>query len=257
MNRILNCIPSRNTELDWTARDAAESGMLLAFGQLPESVDLREDWWAIGDQGASGSCVGWGAADSVIRWHMVKTERLAPHELLSVRYIWMAAKETDQFTARPTSFIESEGTSLKAALDIARKYGVVLDSDLPFTQNVLYQGNTNTFYALAAKLKINAYFNLHTNTREWCTWLANNGPILIATNIDETWDNATDNRGHLDVYKPDTTRGGHAIALVGYTPNYLIVRNSWGTGWGDNGFAYASYDYASRAFMEAYGVTLA
>ena len=24
----------------------------------------------------------------------------------------------------------------------------------------------------------------------------------------------------------------HAVLLVGYTPNYWIIRNSWGEGWG-------------------------
>ena len=51
-------------------------------------------------------------------------------------------------------------------------------------------------------------------------------------------------------------RGGHAIALVGYTPDRFIVRNSWGTGWGDKGFAYASLAYAKDAFTEAYGISV-
>jgi C1A family cysteine protease len=45
------------------------------------------------------------------------------------------------------------------------------------------------------------------------------------------------------------------VALVGYTPEGFIVRNSWGVEWGDCGFGYASNAYAG-AFTEAYGVTL-
>jgi hypothetical protein len=63
-------------------------------------------------------------------------------------------------------------------------------------------------------------------------------------------------RGNLDVYKPDTVGGGHTVALVSYTPDRFIVRNSWGTGWGDNGYTYASEGYARAAFTEAYGVTV-
>jgi C1A family cysteine protease len=44
------------------------------------------------------------------------------------------------------------------------------------------------------------------------------------------------------------------VALVGYRAGAFIVRNSWGTGWGDKGFAYASLAYAQDAFTEAYGV---
>ena len=44
----------------------------------------------------------------------------------------MAAKETDKFVSQPTTFIELEGTSLKAALDITRKFGAVSDTVLSF-----------------------------------------------------------------------------------------------------------------------------
>lgn len=256
IKRILNCIPSPETERDWTFRDALQAEILGAVTALPASKDWRTTWWAIGDQGSTGSCVGWGAADSVIRWHMVQAGRLQKNERLSVRYVWMASKETDQFNVRPTSFIEESGTSLKAALDIARKYGAVLDADLPFRPGALYGGAENVFYATAAQRKISMYFNLGRNLKNWRIWLAKHGPILTRLDVDATWDNATDTQGKLAVYEPDTTRGGHAVSLVGYTSEHFIVRNSWGTGWGDKGFGYASNAYAQAAFTEAYGVAV-
>ena len=88
----------------------------------------------------------------------------------------------------------------------------------------------------------------------WRLWLATKGPILTRLSVDSTWDRATQNRGKLDVYRPETAHGGHAVALVGYTPTTFIVRNSWGTAWGERGFAHASLAYAQDAFTEAYGV---
>src|SRR5688572_28749678 len=120
--RILKCLPSRDTEKDWQFHNAAEAGVLAAPAVIPSTKNLREDWWKIGDQRATGSCVGWATVDSVLRWHFVKAGRLAKDELLSVRFQWMASKETDQFLSRPTTFIEVEGTSLKSALDVARKF---------------------------------------------------------------------------------------------------------------------------------------
>ena len=80
---------------------------------------------------------------------------------------------------------------------------------------------------------------------------------MTRLDVDATWDNAKKTNGNLDVYQPNTTRGGHAVALVGYTPDRFIVRNSWGTElWGDKGFGYASESYASEAFTEAYGVSV-
>ena len=53
-----------------------------------------------------------------------------------------------------------------------------------------------------------------------------------------------------------TRRGGHAVSIVGYTQDRFIVRNSWGTSWGDKGFGYASLAYAQDAFTEAYGISV-
>jgi hypothetical protein len=256
VKRILNCIPSRETERDWTIDNAYAAGVLAAVAPIPSSVDLREPWWTIGDQHSTGSCVGWALADSVLRWHFVDESRLAKNRRLSPRFVWMAAKETDQFVSRPTTFIETDGTSLKAALDIARKFGVVLDSVLPFRYGKLYQGEANTFYAIAAQMKIASYFNLSRKLGRWREWLAIHGPILTRLDVDATWDNASATEGRLEEYQPDTTRGGHAVALVGYTQDHFIVRNSWGVDWGDSGFGYASNAYATAAFTEAYGVSV-
>jgi len=254
--RILNCEPSPKQGDDWTFEHAAEADVVDAAPPIPASKDLRADWWAINDQGTTGSCVGWATADAVLRWHFVQAKKLPEKTLLSPRFIWMAAKETDPNITRPTTFIEEEGTSLKTALDIARKFGVVTDTTLPFATGKLYPQDAKTFYAIAATRKILAYFNLDTDLSRWRAWLATKGPILTRLDVDRTWDSASATAGNLDTYQANKTRGGHAIALVGYTPDRFIVRNSWGTSWGDKGYAYASLSYAQEAFTEAYGVTL-
>jgi C1A family cysteine protease len=185
----------------------------------------------------------------------VKAGRLTKTTPLSVRFVWMAAKETDQYSDRPTTFIEVEGTWLKAALEVARKYGSVSEPDLPFGGK-LYPGNTKAFYLLASKLRIGAFVNLGRNATTWKRWLAEEGPILTRLDCDDTWMNAADTNGKLDDYKADTAQGGHAVALVGYDASSFFVRNSWGTDWGNKGFGVASNDYAAAAFTEAYGVRL-
>ncbi len=253
--RILNCLPSKDPQDDWRYENALAAGVVTAAA-IPSSKDLREEWWSVGDQGYTGSCVGWATADSVLRWHLVQAGRIGTDEPLSPRFVWMAAKETDIFEFRPTTFIELSGTSLKAALDIARKFGVVRDTVLPFASGQLFQGEAKTFYALASQLRIANYFNLDGDLNQWRQWLANHGPILTRLDVDETWMNAGDTNGKLDTYMAHTASGGHAIALVGYTSDRFIVRNSWGQEWGDDGFAYATREYAQDAFTEAYGVSV-
>jgi C1A family cysteine protease len=259
VKRILNVDPSRDTDRDWRFEHAAQAGM-LATGRVsvPASKDLRSTWWKVGDQGGSGSCVGWATADSVLRWHFVKSGRLKQAERLSPRFTWMASKETDQLRSAPTTFIEVAGTNIKAALDVSRKYGAVREQVLPFS-GALFAGEEATFYARAARFKIASYFNLTlrraSDIEQWRRWIAENGPILTRLDVDATWAKAADTGGNLDTYKEETAGRGHAVALVGYTPDRFIVRNSWGTDWGDKGFGYASLAYAQDAFTEAYGVS--
>ncbi len=256
---ICNVEPSAGTGTDWTFQDALDAGSIGAPRALPSSLDLRAPWWTINNQEQTGSCVGWATADGLVRWHMVQAGKIAKSTLLSPRHVWMASKETDSSTARPETFIEEAGTSLKAAVDIARKQGVALMSDLPFhIQTTMYLGPENAFYANCAQRKVSAYFNLLLNLSQWKTWLAGHGPILAALNVDASWDNAALNGGKVDVFKPNTVRGGHAICVIGYrTDGRFIVRNSWGTTWGDQGFGYLSPAYITAAFFnESYGVTL-
>ena len=118
------------------------------------------------------------------------------------------------------------------------------------------KGLIETFYAAAALRKLSSYFNLGDDQDRWRRWLAEQGPVVTRLDVDKTWDDAKANAGNLDEYKASTKRGGHAVSLVGYTADRFIVRNSWGTGWGDAGFGYASTDYAGDAFTEAYGVVV-
>jgi C1A family cysteine protease len=62
--------------------------------------------------------------------------------------------------------------------------------------------------------------------------------------------------------------GGHAVVAVGYDDNRsvvnpldngttkgaLIVRNSWGTSWGDNGYGYVPYDYVTEGLADDFWV---
>jgi C1A family cysteine protease len=258
-DRICNLVPSRNTDKDWQFQHALAAGALSAPAALPASVDLRSAWWDIGNQENTGSCVGWGSTDGVARYMFVEAGRLAQNAKLSPRFTWMASKETDQFTTRPETMIEGAGTSLKAAVDILRKYGAVPETQLPFhIATAMYTGNEDTFFAIAATRKIASYFNLQRNLPNWRAWLATHGPILVGLNVDHTWDNATATGGNLDTFQPNTVRGGHAVALVGYRADgRFIVRNSWGTSWGDHGFGYPSEAYINAGFYaESYGVTL-
>ncbi len=95
------------------------------------------------------------------------------------------------------------------------------------------------------------------NTRYLETLLYQGYNIVIGTWV--SW-NDSDNNGILDpVLDPNGNpigRGGHAMLVVGYnrTSRYFIVKNSWGNGWGHDGYAYLSYDLVRSCFK--YGFVL-
>ena len=254
VKRILNCVPSTSLEMDWSFEDAMDANILPKRRTVPQSKDLRATWWKIRDQEKTGACVGFATADGVLRWHFVKAGKIPTKQMMAPRFIWMANKETDQFTSYPTTFIETAGTSTKLALGVAKRYGCVPENMLPMS-GALASLSTNAFYSIAARYRINSYHNLGRDLAHWRKWLAFNGPILTRLDVDSTWMNASQTRGVLDKYRADR-KGGHAVSLVGYTKDHFIVRNSWGTSWGNKGFAFASNVYAQAAFNEAYGAVL-
>ena len=259
-DRICNVVASRNTETDWSPSDAIAAGAVDAqLAAPPASVDLRQPWWDIGNQESTGSCVGWGSTDGVARFHFVKANRLAKTAKLSPRFTWMASKETDEFTSRPQTMIEGAGTSLKAALDILRRYGAVPETQLPFhIQTNMYLGNQNTFYATAATRKIASYVNMQRNLASWRSWLASNGPILVALNVDQTWDNATATQGKLDTFMPGPRgRPCRLLCRIHRRPPLHHAQQLGHRLPGDKGFAYASEAYINAGFFnESYGVTI-
>ncbi len=47
--------------------------------------------------------------------------------------------------------------------------------------------------------------------------------------------------------------GGHCVVAVGYddTKRAFIIRNSWGTGWGIQGYCYMPYEYLTASNLSS------
>jgi len=43
-----------------------------------------------------------------------------------------------------------------------------------------------------------------------------------------------------------TGRSNHGVSAVGYTPTYMLVKNSWGSSWGENGFVKFARGYDGK-----------
>ncbi len=256
IERVTNILPSKKTEEDWSIEDAEKKGLIPKIKMpVPDKMDLREDWWHVGNQLDTGACVGWALADGVIRWYFTKSGKIKETQKLSARYLWMASKELDYDNSRPTSFLEKSGTTLKDALIIATKFGLALEEDLPFI-GTLSKVDEDVFFQKTANNRISAFFNLvkgldkKENVRRW---IASKGPVVASLIPDANWDQIPSD-GKLEKYNGGIFPTAHAISIVGYYPGGFIVRNSFGTQWGAKGFALVSDAYLDQGFNECYGL---
>ena len=90
------------------------------------------------------------------------------------------------------------------------------------------------------------------------TALKSEQPVIMVLGID---DNFRSNRGGFITIPASQPDFNHAVTVVGYrldkvnsSKSYYIVRNSWGSEWGDKGYAYLPMNYCERVRCAAFAV---
>ena len=80
--------------------------------------------------------------------------------------------------------------------------------------------------------------------------LASGYPFVLGFTVYQSFESDTvAQTGHAPMPGPnEQTIGGHAVLAVGYddSQNWFIIRNSWGTGWGMQGYFTLPYDYLTN-----------
>ena len=143
-----------------------------------------------------------------------------------------------------TSDSGCNGGLMQYAFTWLKKNGIMLDSDYPYTGT---KGTCKSDKSKYVDMSVTGYKKLGSS---WSTWSAvdedevkeflyETGPLAIALNADPL---QTYTSGILDLTSTKCPSSGinHAVTLVGYgTENsvaYWIVKNSWGTAWGEKGY---------------------
>jgi len=201
----------------------------------------------IGNQGQQGSCVAWGVGYAATSFFA----RFGAANQFPPTSTSAQASPADLY-AKLMQYernICGNGTQIADALDIAVVEGVANLATLPYSDQICSSP------AATSQFFLNGYTRLDpTNSTLLKQHLSNLSVIPIGITVFPDFENASGS----GVYSPSSANcslGGHCIALVGYddTRQAFRIMNSWGTGWGDNGFLWVSYkgfpSFVSEAFL--------
>lgn len=250
----LRCIPSFFDPRDYQYINLYG----LESQEKPIAIDFRPQLPPVFDQGQRGTCVACAGT-----WTVKAYEEIAagdyPPEGFSPAFLYSLCKQND---GSP----KQEGTMPRTAMKILQKYGVCPEAIMPYTtiselpapQVPVVSG---TALGAASPFKIKTYArlcsagditrnNLLIAIRQA---LQKEGPFLLALLVCENFTPDADYR--LPV--PDGgMRGGHAVGIAGDLPDQgaLILRNSWGSGWGDNGYALLPYEWLDFRYEDNWAV---
>jgi hypothetical protein len=205
--------------------------------EVPTSMEL-ERYLArkvpILDQGREGACTGYGLA--TVANYLLRVRQHRPDEIpVSARMLYEMARRYDEWPGE-----EYEGSSARGAMKAWQKHGVCgleLWGDTPEER---VGGLTTDRASDAARRPLGSYSRVnHKDLVCMHTALSEVGILYATAKVHEGWSKV----GKDGVIEwSQKMLGGHAFAIVGFTEDGFWIQNSWGPGWGREGFGLISYD---------------
>ena len=206
-------------------------------------VDLRSHCSPIENQGNLGSCTGQAIAGAI---ELINKRNKKPTDIsrLFIYYYERLLLGTVNYDS---------GAYIRDGIKSVNRYGASLERLWPYLINKFRQQPVNEAIVDAAKRKVTRYERILDHTG--CLDALNNGyPIVIGFDVYSSFMNIN----HTGVMKyPNKRRerllGGHAVLIVGYdlANQRYIVRNSWGTSWGERGYFYMPFSVIQDTSMSS------
>jgi len=168
---------------------------------------------AIRDQGQCGSCYAHGAIASYEGWRLIQGKTTD----LSEQWFMMQAKKIGPYGG-------CEGWWLDTSMNLLKDNGVANESDCKY---LAYEAECTSGSPVH---KIGAWASTVDKATIQAA-LEKSGPVYVGFAVYNDFFNYTS--GYY-AYSSGGLAGYHAVAVVGFDDQGFKVKNSWGTGWGEN-----------------------
>ncbi|UJR21067.1 hypothetical protein I4U23_024167 [Adineta vaga] len=154
-----------------------------------------------------------------------------------------------QIMEQRTIHVQDSGSEPKDVALGIRKYGVCDERTWPYEHRLLNQEPSSRAYDEASKYTV-ILLKIPFGIEPILRCLHNRLPIVISIKmVQDAGRDVQDNGGVLSIPARDNTFIGrtvsHAVLIVGYDlkRQVFLVRNSWGDGWGYDGYFRIPFDY--------------
>ena len=204
-------------------------------GDPAPSADLRPKCPPIYDQGHLGSCSA-NAVCGACRFECLRQGRdYEPSRL----FLYYTERQKEGTVA------QDSGASLRAGIKCTVKTGVCTEAAWPYDITKFTETPPASCYT--AVEKTTQYERVPQELAQLKLCLQTGFPFVFGFQVHQSFESP-------DVAKTgimpmpganDPVLGGHAVMCVGYDDarQVFIIRNSWGTGWGDQGHFYMPYTF--------------
>ncbi|HBN08400.1 MAG TPA: hypothetical protein DD435_07055 [Cyanobacteria bacterium UBA8530] len=215
---------------------------LTTRAPLPAKVDLRATCSPVGDQGNIGSCTAWSMARGLREFMFNKNQQ--KYTQLSALYMYYKERVIEN------TVNEDSGATMTDGMTVLTDTGVCSEKDWPYItskftvapSDVAEKGAAQYKIAKAIPVKGNGPDDQLAQIKEQ---LAKGNAVVFGFEVFNSFmGQGVAKTGIMPMPKPnEQSVGGHAVVFVGYddAKKMLIVRNSWGTSWGDKGYFYMPY----------------
>jgi C1A family cysteine protease len=222
---------------------------------LPDCIDLRKWCPPIFDQGNLGSCTA-NAGVSLLEYIEIKTRG---------KYIDASRLFLYKVTRNLMHETGDAGAYLRKTMEAMVMIGIVPEEYWPYDVSHFDKEPSAFCYAVASNYKSLKYVSLDKATMaledvlvQIKTVLAGGLAAIFGITMYDSISQSKTNGGKIPFPSDkENIRGGHAMMAVGYDNNQIItnevngtqtrgaflIRNSWGTQWGDTGYGWLPYEY--------------